>query len=322
MAQYHARALRASRASPPGLAADDEGRQLTYNAALQQFEELLDAARAVGPASRPLPLFYALSQAGRAVVAANGERPNINSHGLVEERTIQPDDLLHRRIERAPRKDGTDAFGAVARATGSADLQCGADLGALWAATPGVYRVPTGSWQTEWRLAIDVENQFWMASEGGFDVMLSHLAGNPEHSGLEVFRGGRYPTIPIGVTGSLRGGTEIEPGSWIADSVFPGSVADQALDPVAPKVYGTDSRALIPTLPGESDVLSPLMLWWALLFGLSIVARYHPGPWARALAVEGSSQAVPLEALLEKAIEVLPPLVYEAIFSKSPTRLG
>jgi hypothetical protein len=70
---------------------------------------------------------------------------------------------------------------------------------------------------------------------------------------------------------------------------------------------------LIPTLPEQADLLSPLMLWWLLLFGLSIIARYHPGPWAAALSVDQSRHAVPLEALLDKAFDVLPALVYEAV---------
>jgi hypothetical protein len=156
MAEHHLRAVRASRADPPGRAAEDPTRRKTYNAALQQFEELLDAARAVGPASRPLPLFYALSQAGRAIVAAHGDESYITSHGLAEDRKVEPEDILHRRIYRRPKKDGSDAFGSVARATGSGDLEHGAEIGALWAALPSSYRLPPESWQPEWRLALRV----------------------------------------------------------------------------------------------------------------------------------------------------------------------
>jgi hypothetical protein len=60
-------------AEPPGLAAGDQQRRLTYGAALDQFEELMTAASAATPRSRPLPLFYALSQAGRAIAAVHRE---------------------------------------------------------------------------------------------------------------------------------------------------------------------------------------------------------------------------------------------------------
>lgn len=61
--------LRMSRWKPPGLAAEGERADL-YRAALQQFEDLMVASAASGPAGSPLPLYYAISQAGRAVLAA------------------------------------------------------------------------------------------------------------------------------------------------------------------------------------------------------------------------------------------------------------
>ena len=48
----------------------DPARLHVFQAALTQAEELWEAASAVGAASRPLPLFYCLSQAGRAICAA------------------------------------------------------------------------------------------------------------------------------------------------------------------------------------------------------------------------------------------------------------
>jgi hypothetical protein len=62
--------IRALRAMPPRRAADDEERRRVFADALGQFDELLDAPVTAGPASRPLPLYYALSQAGTAIAAA------------------------------------------------------------------------------------------------------------------------------------------------------------------------------------------------------------------------------------------------------------
>ncbi|WP_416071590.1 YaaC family protein [Streptomyces sp. ME02-8801-2C] len=57
-------ALRETRSDPPGWAGSgNAARRKTYNAALEQAEQLLKAAAQVGPASRPLLLFYGLSQA-------------------------------------------------------------------------------------------------------------------------------------------------------------------------------------------------------------------------------------------------------------------
>jgi hypothetical protein len=96
--------IRATRASPPGHAHDDAERRRVYGAALAQFDELIAASAAVGPASRPLPLFYALSQAGRAVA----------------ELDLPPLDVEVRRMAAAS-KDGAsvDSITGVAAATRS-----------------------------------------------------------------------------------------------------------------------------------------------------------------------------------------------------------
>src|SRR5271165_1685858 len=54
--------LRTTRAARPGNAAATDGRRRTYGAAMEQFEELMRAAEQVGAATRPLLLYYALSQ--------------------------------------------------------------------------------------------------------------------------------------------------------------------------------------------------------------------------------------------------------------------
>jgi len=63
----------------------DERRRRVFVGALGQFDELMTAAASVGPASRPLPLYYALNQAGRAIVAPRqmSDRPwEPKWHGL------------------------------------------------------------------------------------------------------------------------------------------------------------------------------------------------------------------------------------------------
>lgn len=49
---------------------DDPKRAAVFVSALEQAEELMRAATDVGPTASPLPLFYAVSQAGRAITAA------------------------------------------------------------------------------------------------------------------------------------------------------------------------------------------------------------------------------------------------------------
>jgi hypothetical protein len=74
-----------TRFSPPGAAAEDQ-RRLTCQASLQQSDGLFQAARSVSVAAAPLPIFYALSQGGRAIAAAaraaKGEQWKLNGHGI------------------------------------------------------------------------------------------------------------------------------------------------------------------------------------------------------------------------------------------------
>ncbi|MFH8692501.1 YaaC family protein [Streptomyces anulatus] len=78
--------LRASRSNPPGKAADRGARRKTYAAALEQTGQMFRAAAVVGPATRPLQIFYGLSQAGRAIASAavslNGQDWRLESHGI------------------------------------------------------------------------------------------------------------------------------------------------------------------------------------------------------------------------------------------------
>ena len=79
------RELRALRYDPPGYTKQGS-RRTTFQSALEQCEQFLAAARQAGYATRPVQLFYALSQAGRAMVAASPHIGNqawrVSGHGL------------------------------------------------------------------------------------------------------------------------------------------------------------------------------------------------------------------------------------------------
>jgi hypothetical protein len=85
------------------------------------------AAAEVGSAARPLPLFYAVSQAGRAIAAARLEDPwRLAGHGL---KVRAPEDTSAGLLRHRVKPDGgptsgerRQAFAGVAEATGSAQL--------------------------------------------------------------------------------------------------------------------------------------------------------------------------------------------------------
>ncbi len=135
--------FRATRSEPPGAAANDPDRRDVYAAALQQAEDLFDAAASVGAFARPLPLYYAVSQAGRAVAAAwLDDDWRARGHGLAEDTSHDEwkrDGALHFRVRPA----GCGVFTAVARSLGKGPLTSSVELGGLWAALPLV-RAPSG----------------------------------------------------------------------------------------------------------------------------------------------------------------------------------
>jgi hypothetical protein len=79
------RNLRSLRHDPPAYAKNRGARRKTFQAALEQCEQFIKAVAGADYATRPLQLFYALSQGSRAVVAASpriGQSRRIHGHGL------------------------------------------------------------------------------------------------------------------------------------------------------------------------------------------------------------------------------------------------
>jgi hypothetical protein len=309
------RNIRGTRANPPQLAADDPERRAIYGAGLEQFEQLLAASRGVPPSALPLPLFYALSQAGRAIVAARGDNPRIDGHGLSQDRREpQPSALLHRRIKRTSSRNEMDAFGAVSRAIGSSDLSGSVEIGALWVALPGTHRIPEGAWRKSWRSSLAVlDYTNHQAIKLGITVIrLMSFSGNPHLGEIESLED-RYPSLPADARCNASPQSEkLGAGSWELNVTWK---ADRPLNAVA-HVDPSDqdeAKNLLPTLPGQDEVLHPLMMWWVLLFGFSVFARYEPELWIEALDVDRSPLAVPLEAVLQQALPAIPALLHEEL---------
>jgi hypothetical protein len=59
--------------------------------------------------------------------------------------------------------------------------------------------------------------------------------------------------------------------------------------------------------------LHPLMAWWAVLYALSMLSRYQPAAWGTLISIDNSRHAVPIERILERAINHLPALIADAI---------
>jgi len=315
-----------------------------YSASLQQFEELTQAASTAGHASRALPLFYAVSQAGRAIAAAWADEPwTLSSHGLKHRlgesplrSTIRPDFVT---------KDGKiDSFSCVNAATQQGTLTKPVELGALWASLPDLFeqdlrderwRRPLGVFRKEddpsmihmmgqWVGATIVFEYLRSCSKRLFDdfddvgndafdqAVATELSHYPSAEGWVPYRPGgnrldrrTYDTWEVEVAWSAPnqhvGAREAE----FRDHVFEHRVRDQWW--------------LRPDLNEAGDFLWPLLTWWALLYGLSMLTRYPPAEWTDALRFDESPEAVPLAAALDEALVALPHFVLESLLRDQVT---
>jgi len=225
--------------------------------------------------------------------------------------------LLHRQIARRPTR--RDLYGAVARALGAPDFEGTVELGAAWVAHPSLGRLPLSTWRADWRLALFAEaRQSSSTPEGMKDLRIMPFAeprqATADHA-PELLTG-RYPTVPSDAEIVYKP-PDVEPtGTWIAWLRLPDDERFAArVNEIAPNVpFDRDRRYVPAALPGHADPLPPLLLWWLLLFGLSIFARYHPELWARELDVDRSPVAVAVETALAGSIETLPAMIYEAAY--------
>jgi hypothetical protein len=103
----------------------------------------------------------------------------------------------------------------------------------------------------------------------------------------------------------------LESGPWNGHTR--GSRVDKQLHREAlPRYPRTEAFWLLPEVGDGRDRLPPVLLWWVLLHGLSLLARYEPAAWRSALDLDRSPIADPLIDLLDAALQIVPDLLYEA----------
>lgn len=320
------------RAQPPARVEGERAR--VFLSALEQAEQLMNAAADVGPAASPLLLFYAISQAGRAIAAARLDDPwRLSGHGL---KAPAPGDsstgLLHRVI-RPDSGEGSkgrrQSFAGVAEATGSGPLTSALELGAVWAALPELMPpLPQPPLEDEtWIRPLRVFRPVFdaahlrLADMRPLELLIDGLPDADLDTLLQCL--GNYPAAEGAYMWHTQGMRDdvlvTQPGPAGMLPVFcwpdvPTNVQLRArhLNGIAPDYRGLGTRLLLPRAGGK-NALSPLMLWWALLFGLSSIARYDPELWIAALDVNNSQLAVPIEAALGTASEALPELILDAL---------
>jgi len=218
----------------------------------------------------------------------------------------------------------------VAEATGSGQLSSALELGAAWAAIPELMAplpqppLEDGTWKRPLRVfrpMFDPAHQM-LADMRPLELLIDGLPPDADLETLLQYLGD-YPTA-VGAymrhTQGMREDslvTQLSPVGFLPVFCWPDvptnvRVRAQHLNAIAPDYRRLGTRLLLPRAGGK-DALSPLMLWWVLLFGLSSIARYDPELWIAALDVNNSQLAVPIEATLDIALDALPELILDAL---------
>ncbi|MFI5590149.1 YaaC family protein [Amycolatopsis sp. NPDC051758] len=334
--------IRALRATPPGLATADVDRRRAFVAALRQAEELAEAAASASYATKALPLFYALSQAGRAIAAAHLPDPwQLHGHGLSVR--SEADRILDSVVR--PASGAQNSFQGTAAATGSPALSSSVPLGALWAANPDLREVhfpaATGAWPRPITIPLGTM-QGPLGSDPGYAQrelqthgMVETAVDVPGKTAAEVTTAlNNYPSlrpafgVKQGVIGPEKAsGTDIVVRTTAFDGMSLAAIGLSCPRVTTPSVLWGRMREFVSivevdpehrhdvprqflgfALPEVAGGPSPhpLMLWWALLLGLSSLTRYEPAAWSEAVDLDRSEMAVPLEQVLDIAEERLP----------------
>ncbi|MFE5097696.1 YaaC family protein [Streptomyces sp. NPDC056638] len=321
--------LRASRSSRPGRASSG-ARAKTYSTALEQAQQMFRAAEVVGPQTRPLLVFYGLSQAGRAIAAAatnlKGEEWNLVSHGI--HATGYHKDFADIEI----RTDPAGSAGSFVRLSEllESPIWCGdtvVPLDAVWDTIPAnlEYPLTAGERLTPLYASAGIGSQPHplltievgdipdrVVDAGSREALTEFLEAYPGTSGHDGFV---IRTVEgVDVPNYERHHPDA---GWLTMHWAMPSGADSAEQRRARLRAMTRGyaghRYFFPATAGLPRDLHPLMAWWVVLYVLSMLARYQPAQWAKHIDIDGSRHAVPIEKILERALEQLPTLIADAI---------
>jgi YaaC-like Protein len=323
--------LRSTRWQVPSQAANDPDRKATYVFALEQAEQMFRAAATVGPPVRPLLLFYGLSQAGRAIAAAaagDGDNWRLKGHGITAPDLTAP-------LAEVPVVCSRAGSGSFTRLSGILDSPLWdratrPPLCAFWDSIPENRFTPITADETR-KLPLTIEQHNlsydhplasvpvfpfppWVISaQNRLQVLEEYLSSFPTIKGFDSW--GKGDPNPESSPAFVRwddGWGELQM-NWMVDN---GRMcnADEQLDYMRTitRPY-LDNLYFFPGVAGSEKSIHPLMAWWAVLFVLSMLARYDPSRWGRYIDVNESSNATKLEDLLRMAIRTVPRLIAEAI---------
>ena len=347
------RHLRGLRARPPGAAATNPERRDTVTTSLEQAEQLFSAAESAGVMTKPLQLYYGLSQAGRAIASVAPMLPDrqqgkpaepwkLSGHGIAIPGMEQALVTGGGKLGLLPVADkGTGAFTQMAALLGSGSLtadkkQDGSPaaqvtVGEIWRTIPEELGFPLEGALTYPVLGVDDDARVSVADNTGWECgSVEGVPTSVKESGdpgaLKEFLL-HYPAagswvLPSDVThtdptemwlpGHIHESLNVLVLLWPTD---PSATKHPVLTGIPARVgarYFNESY-LFPALGDNTQPLHPLLAWWAVLYALSMVARYEPRAWTSMTAVNTSEEAVSIEHLLDTAVHRLPRLILDVV---------
>ncbi|MEU1704060.1 YaaC family protein [Streptomyces sp. NPDC005706] len=295
-------------------------------------------------------LFYGLSQAGRAIAACARvpmDKCRLNGHGISATQMDQPD--LGSVIVKDKGAAGAESFTQVAAMLGSRSLPKETRLADVWAA---ILEVSLWPLQSATRPQLSITRETRQVIPNTLDAMVSGLPANlqqhtdpgtreqavrtwlADYPALSGYRFRSAGAIPESGPESWdeRQGTigcrllwEVDDAETFAkrlewdpewDAEYGEAAAKRKFEAIAPwkgRSLTDSARVIHAQFGGDNRQLHPLLAWWAVLFALSMLARYQPGQWTAQIDVNRSKDAVAIEYLLDSALAAVPELILAAI---------
>jgi YaaC-like protein len=308
---------------------DSAARRKGFSAALQQFEEQMEAAKVVTSATRPINLYYGLVQAGLAITAAHTSGNwTFGKHGLkvLDMRASLPEITI--------RDDGDGAFQYVAKATGSELITDTVTLGSLWKSLPDLCNLELDGATSPPALGLIKRDRAEglghpQLGPGHFRGMLLVNSDLPEQADRENWFRTTTAAYPGLSNAKLWGDVDtafedIRPGRFGVEIGWPVPLGPEAenvtedevntfFDRAAAQYRFNEDRYIRPALLATQNAPSPLMTWWTLLYTFSMISRYQPVKWAEILDLDKSRSAAVVQYALQNAQHILPQLVLEAL---------
>jgi hypothetical protein len=304
--------IRSLRVSGCGFA-QSGARRSVFRAAVQQSEQLFQASNSVDYSARPLLLYYGLSQACLAILQASPRlvsgKTSPKGHGMkLETSTVGIGTVL-------PGSDTLGELSLLMKALGSGGIGVNATIERLWSTLPDHRR--------GFNAAADISLAPWYLNmptdlqDDGISISVPDvgLLGSSFGATLAAMIEKRPQLADLNLTQARLGD------NWFSRSRSDGFVlyakASNIVEVqrnirIESSYYETLAPRVFATLDGGASV-HPLVIWLAVLFGLSMLARYYPEKWSELLRIDGSNSAPMLEDILQHAPIVCPALILNTV---------